>query len=338
MEEKMELIERYLHETGKYLTRKNRDDILAEIRSHLEDTLDERTGGKPTEEDVVALLKETGSPRKMAASYAPQGQYVVGPELYPIFRLVAGITIAAVLGAQLLAWGVSIWAENGFVNTPEMVVGLLNSVPITLGWVVIVFMILQAKGVNPKLDAEPWNPRSLPVVENTEDVKRGEMIAGIVFGSLVLAVLAVMPEKIGIYDFQGGEFFANPVVLEYLPLIFLSILVSIGLDIYLLWRGRWNVVTRVYQFASNIFSIVVLTFLYKGHNAWLADHGSGGFFPQIVKLGENYGESINLIGMEAFRMAFGIALVVTVIETIVIIVKMIIKSARGNQSIDFQAK
>lgn len=334
----MKYIERYLHQVGKYLPGKSREDILAEIKSHLEDTLDERTSGNPTEEDEIALLTETGSPRKIAASYAPQGQYVIGPELYPIFRLVAGITIAAVLGAQLLAWGVSVWAENGFVNTSEMIVGLLNSVPITLGWVVIVFMILQAKGVNPKLDAEPWNPRALPAVENTEDVKRGEMIAGIVFGSLALAVLAVMPEKLGIYDLQGGEFFANPVILEYLPLIFLSILVSIGLDIYLLWRGRWNVVTRVYQFASNIFSIVVLTFLYKGHNAWLAEHGSGGFFPQIVKLGENYGDNINLIGMEAFHVAFGVALVVTVVETIVIIVKMIIKSARSNQAIEFQPK
>jgi hypothetical protein len=79
MENKMELIERYLNETGKYLPRKNREDILAEIKSYLEDTLDERTDGKPTAEDVVTLLKESGSPRKMAASYAPEGQYLVGP-------------------------------------------------------------------------------------------------------------------------------------------------------------------------------------------------------------------------------------------------------------------
>jgi hypothetical protein len=330
----MELIERYLHETGKYLTRKNREDILAEIRSHLEDTLDERTGGKPTEEDVVALLKESGSPRKMAASYAPQGQYVVGPELYPIFRLVVGIAIAAVLGAQLLAWGVSVWTENGFVNISEMITELLNSVPMTIGWVVIVFMILQARGVQPKLD-EDWNPRDLPEIKDEDEVKRGEVITGIVFGSLVLAVLAVMPEKIGIYSFQeGGEFFANTVILEYLPWIYLSMLVSIGLDIYLLWRGRWNVVSRAAQLGSNLLSIVVLTFLYKGHTAWLSAHDSPGFFISIERLSGSIWENSQLIGMEAFRMAFGIALVVTVIETIVIIVKMIVKSMRSGRTVD----
>ncbi|MDO9121689.1 MAG: hypothetical protein Q7U31_07885, partial [Anaerolineaceae bacterium] len=247
----MELIERYLNETGKYLPRKNRVDILAEIKSHLEDTLDERTGGKPSDDDAIALLKETGSPQKMAASYAPQGQYVVGPALFPLWRMVTGIAIAAVLGAQLLAVGISIWVNNDASNVIELLAGMLNSVPMTVGWVVIVFMILQAKGVNPKLD-EDWNPRDLPAIENTEEVKRSDTIASIIFGSLLLALLTVMPDKIGVYNFNGGEFFANPVILQYLPLIILSLGVSISLDIYLLWRGRWDIATRAIQIGANI--------------------------------------------------------------------------------------
>jgi hypothetical protein len=337
MEDKMELIERYLHETGKYLAKKNREDILAEIRSHLEDTLDERTGGKPTEEDVVALLKETGSPRKMAASYAPHRQYMVGPELYPLFRMVVGIAILAVIGAQTLAWVVSLALGEGELHAGSVFSGLLLSVPSTIGWIVIVFMILQAAGVKADTD-EKWDPKSLPEIKDEPEVKRSESVAGIIFGFLFLAIILVMPDKIGLYNFNDHEFFANPVIQQYLPLIGLSLLVSIGLNIFLLWQGHHNIITRVYQFASNIFSIVVLTFLYKGHNAWLADNGSGGFFPQIVKLGENYGENINLIGMEAFRLAFGIALVVTVIETIVIIVKMIVSSLRAGRVVDLSTK
>ena len=55
MEDEMELIERYLHEVGRNLPKKNRDDILAEIRSDLEDRLEERTTGTATEEAVVEL-------------------------------------------------------------------------------------------------------------------------------------------------------------------------------------------------------------------------------------------------------------------------------------------
>lgn len=333
----MELIERYLHETGKHLPDKNREDILAEIRSHLEDTLDERTGGKPTDEDVVALLKETGSPQKIAASYAPQGQYVVGPALFPLWRMVTGIAIAATLGAQLLAGGIAVWVDNDASSVMEMLAGLFNSIPMTVGWVVIVFMILQAKGVNPKLD-EDWNPRDLPAVEKANEVKRGELIAGIVFGSLFLALLAVMPEKIGIYNFQSGEFFANPVIQQYLLWIVLSLGVSIGLDIYLLWRGRWNVATRAVQIGANIFSMVVLVLLFKGHNAWLTAHNSPGFLISVERLSGNLWENMQLIGMEAFRMAFGIALVVTVVETIVLLVRMIIGSLRAGRAADYSTK
>lgn len=334
----MELIERYLHQVGKHLPNKNREDILAEIKSHLEDTLDERTAGKPTDEDVVALLQETGSPQKMAASYAPQGQYLVGPALYPLWRLVTGIAIAATLGAQLLAWGISVWVENGFVNTAEMLGGLLNSVPMTIGWVVIVFMILQAKGVNPKLDEEPWNPRTLPAVDNASDIKRGELIAGIVFGSLVLAILAVMPDKIGFINFPGGDFFANPIIKQYLPWICLSMLLNIGLSIYLLWRGRWNVATRAIEIGIDIFSIVVLTLLYKAHTAWSAAHGLTGFFISIEQLTGDISSNYYLIGMEAFRMAFGIALIVTVVVTISKIVRMIINSFRASRTPEFSTK
>lgn len=323
----MELIERYLYQVGKHLPRKNRDDILAEIKSHLEDTLDERTGGKPTDEDVVMLLKETGSPQKMAASYAPQGQYLVGPALFPLWRMVTGIAIAATLGAQLLAGGIAIWLDNDASSVTDMLAGLFNSIPMTVGWVVIVFMILQAKGVNPKLD-EDWNPRELPAVEKNNDIKRGELIAGIVFGSLILAVLTVMPEKIGIYNFQGGEFFANPVILQYLPWIVLSLGVNIGLDIYLLWRGSWNIASRAVQIGANLFSIVVLTFLFKGHTTWLAAHDSPGFLISVERLSGSLWDNMQLIGMEAFRMAFGVALVVTVIETIVLLVKMIVGSLK----------
>lgn len=327
----MELIERYLNETGKYLPRKNREDILAEIKSHLEDTLDERTGGKPSDNDAIALLKETGSPQKMAASYAPQGQYVVGPALFPLWMMVTGIAIAAVLGAQLLAGGIAVWVDNDASNVAEMLAGMLNSIPMTVGWVVIVFMILQAKGVDPKMD-EDWNPRDLPAVENTDEVKRGETITGIVFGSIFIAILAVLPEKIGVYNFNSGEFFANPVILQYLALIILSMGVNIGLNIYLLWHGRWTIATRAVQIGANIFSIVVLTILFKAHSAWLTTHDSPGFLISVERLSGSLWENMQLIGMEAFRMAFGIALVVTVIETIVLLVRMIVGSLKSGRT------
>ncbi len=327
----MELIERYLHQVGKNLPRNGRADILAEIRSHLEDTLDERTAGKPTEEAEVALLKETGSPRKMAESYSSKGNYVIGPALYPLFRMVAGIALAAVIGAQLLAFGIGLWADGELLKPWEALGGILASVPSTIGSIVIVFMILQHYGVQPDLD-DDWDPRQLPEIVNETEIKRGEVIFGIAGGSVLLAILAALPNQIGFFSFPGGTFYANPVIRQYLPWIYASLLLGIGLNIYLLWQGRWNVASRAVQLAADVFAIVVLAFLYQGHSNWLTAHGSTGFLVNIENLSGGIGNNIQLIGMEAFRMAFGIALVVTVVELIVTLVKMIVKSLKGKES------
>ena len=61
----MNLIDKYIAEVGKHLPRKNRADIEAEIRSTLEDMLDERKQAKDEAEEtmVVELLKEFGPPQ-----------------------------------------------------------------------------------------------------------------------------------------------------------------------------------------------------------------------------------------------------------------------------------
>ncbi len=80
----MNLIDKYIVEVGKYLPRKNRADIEAEIRSTLEDMLDERkpADGPADEATVMELLKEYGSPREVAATYKTH-QYLIGPRLFP---------------------------------------------------------------------------------------------------------------------------------------------------------------------------------------------------------------------------------------------------------------
>lgn len=333
----MELIERYLNQVGKHLPRNGREDILAEIRSHLEDTLDERTAGKPTEDAAVALLKESGSPRKMAASYSSKGSYLIGPALYPLFRMVAGIAIAAVIGAQLLALGIGLWADGELIKPWEALAGIVASVPAAIGWIVIVFMVLQHYGLQPDID-EDWDPRQLPEVVNETEIKRGEVIFGIVGGSVLLALLAAFSDRIGFFTFPGGNFYPNLVLQQYLPWIYASLLLGLGLNIYLLWQGRWNNVSRAVQLAADVFAVVVLAFLYQGHTTWLAAHGSTGFLVSIENLAGGLENSVQLIGMEAFRMAFGIALVVTVVELIVTLVKMIVKSLRGKETVTVPAK
>ena len=89
----MDLLKRYVHEVGRRLPRKQRADIEAELHSTLVDTLESRVEGEPTEQDQIELLKEFGPPVEVAASYRGGEQYLIGPDLYPLFRMVTGIVL-----------------------------------------------------------------------------------------------------------------------------------------------------------------------------------------------------------------------------------------------------
>ena len=146
----MNLLDKYVAEVGKYLPRKQRADIEKELKSTLEDMLEERNQGKgqASEAEVVALLKEYGEPRKVAESYIGP-RYLIGPRLYPTFELIVKIVMAAVLGAGLLGYGVSAAITKSFAGTDffsflgQFWLELLGGMISAFGNIVIVFAILE---------------------------------------------------------------------------------------------------------------------------------------------------------------------------------------------------
>jgi hypothetical protein len=312
----MSLIDRYIHEVGRHLPRKNRADIKAELRSTLVDALEDRAGAEPTEVEEAELLKEYGEPRVVAASYHPEGQYLIGPSLYPLFKMVTGIALAAVLGSQLLGWGVALLAGNEIIDPLQALLSMLSAIPSAFGSIVFVFFLLQRFEVRPDVDEKGWDPASLPKIDEVEQVKRGERIAGIIVQIAILALLTLFPQWIGFVVYPGGTFFSNPVIQQYVLLISVSILISLGLDIYLLWQGRWVLSTRIAKIAVNLLSITVLLLLIQGHSVWLVEHGAGGLLDALMSIPTSAEASWQVIGMASFRMAFGLAAIVSVFDTL----------------------
>lgn len=319
----MDTIERYIHEVGRYLPIKNRADIMAELRSLLSDALENNAGAEPSEAMVHDVLKKFGSPRSVAAKYYPEGQYLIGPTLFPLFQMVIWIVVAAVFGAQILAMAVGYVMAGKGIDPFAAVGGLVNSIPASVGWVVLVFYLLQRFDVRPDEADEEWDPASLPQISEEAEVKRGERIFGIITGTFVLALLTLFPDRIGVYFFPGGTFFGNPVLSQYIGLVSVSLLASIFLDIYLVWQGRWSKVNRLVKLAVNIFSIVVLGLLVQGHTVWLQAHGVTNFVEAMNIFSTDVVANGQILAMWAFWMGFTVALIVTTIETIVTIFRMV---------------
>ena len=330
----MNLIDRYIHEVGRHIPRRKRGDILEELRSLLVDTLEDHFGEDPSESQIELLLKEFGRPRDVAASYYPQSQYLVGPTLYPLFRMVAGIVVAAVLGAQVIAWAVGIFVAGESFSFFEILGSLVNSVPNSLGWVLITFMILQYFDAKPYLEEETWDPKQLPEIVPGESVKRGETIAGLVFGTLFLALVTFFPQWIGFVTTPGGEFYPNPVILDNLLLIRIALVAGVGLNLFMLWRNRQNLTTRLLRIGLDLYHVFVLGLLVIGHNRWLAARSSSGLLDGLEAIEGLAEGGWELVGMHAYRWAFAIALIVTIIDILVAIYRLTRRHLRQ----DFSAK
>lgn len=318
----MELLERYLHEVGRSLSPRNREDILTELRSSLVDTLEDRYGDKPSEDDIVIVLKEFGHPQKVAASYWPEGQYLIGPALFQNFRIAVSITLLVMVIVFAVLIGVMVIFTGEYEGALDLLGSFFNSAMTALGIIVLIFYFLQTFGYQPQRKKDEWDPRSLPVIEDTKTIKRSEMLIDVGFSIVLIVLLLVFRNGIPYITTPGTEVqhVSNPVLYEYLPLVMISLFVGIVIDVILLWRGQWTVGMRILKIAGNIFDIVVIGILVSAHLEWLAPY-TDGTFPGFLGIIENISESltsetIQVLVMQGFYIALVVVMIVESIETI----------------------
>ena len=258
----MNLIDRYITEVGKHLPRRNRADIEAEIRSTLEDMLDERKQGDgPADEaTIIQLLKEYGAPRDVAATYGPpQYQYLIGPRLFPIFERVIRIVFAVVIGASLIGLGVGL-AKTGFTG-PEFVStlgewfgGLISGLIAAFGNIALVFAIIErtraAKEFQKEFEKESkgWNPEELKSEPDPEQIDLPDHIATLIFTFLGLIVFNLYPNLFSIRYLSDGTWVTLPILTEvffrFLPWINIMGLLQIVFSGFMLGQRNWTPATR----------------------------------------------------------------------------------------------
>ncbi len=265
----MNLIDRYIAEVGKHLPRKNRADIEAEIRSTLEDMLDERKQGDgPADEaTIMELLKEYGSPRDVAATYKTH-QYLIGPRLFPVFEMIVRIVFAVVAGASLIGLGVGL-TETGLTgpafltNLGEWFGGLISGLIAAFGNITLVFAILERTQVADEFEKEfkDWDPKELESAPDPDKIDLPDHIATIIFTLLGLVVLNLYPNLLAIRYLSDGTWSTLPVLTEaffrFLPWINVMGLVQIVHSGFMLRQRDWTPATRIFGILIDIAGMIL---------------------------------------------------------------------------------
>jgi hypothetical protein len=277
------LFDRYVHEVGRRLPKKQRADVEAELHSLLMDTLQDRTD-EGTDQDAleatqVAILEEFGPPAKVAAGYAPPHRYLIGPRVFDLYLLVASV----VVGSLSLVFLV-ILPILAMLGEPEplsalgsylvgMIDDYLGALLAGLGSVTLTFAILERvlpDSALDKEDEETWDPRTLPEIEDTERtrIQIGGLIVETVLTVIGLILFNFFPQWIGIgfvasIDDAPARWYAIPLLTQdfftiYLPLINVSWILQIILNVVLLRQGRWQLVTRLVDVALTAFGAFIL--------------------------------------------------------------------------------
>ena len=262
-----DLINRYVYQVGLYVRPKERAEIESELRSQIQDQLEDHYGGSPTQADVVAVLKQFGDPRAMAASYSGE-QYLVGPELYPflmtVLRFGLPLVLAVVVVASAVGAVLSPEADDWLVLLIGSVFTAAQAALIFFAVVVIFFAILQRSGEEVRAAAKTeFNPLELPAVNDPGAVDRFESGAGIAIGTLIgiaiLYFLQVGGLTLRFNASDPGE--VLPVPTNWLVVLLFTTFSSVLLNLWALIRRRWTLWTWLAQAALELVGAVGLYFV-----------------------------------------------------------------------------
>lgn len=273
----MKLIDKYIEQVGENLPARDREDIQKEIRSILEDTLENRSleEGSPVDEAMtVNVLKELGTPKKVAASYLPP-RYLIGPHLYPTFLMVTKLVLGIMVLVVIVTTSVTLSQQPFNMDaTVEFIIKklieLLGSMLSVFGNVVFVFAIVEwaVRQAKPENEAA-WDPRSLDEETSSDEIKPWNQVPDIIFTIIALLVFNVFARQFGanIIDAAGKSVFVPAIAAifyTYLPWLNLVWILGLGLNIVLIRVGKWQTWSKWFQIGLDVFFIVLLIVMASG--------------------------------------------------------------------------
>lgn len=244
------LIERYLAAALRGIPEGQRADVERELRSSIADAVEDRvTAGEDRSAAERAVLEGLGDPATLAAGYAGRPMYLIGPELFPVYRhvLTMLLPIAIPIVAVVLTT-VALAGQADYIDAVLRGVGGAVSVGIQLVfWVTATFAFLEradvARGARSEIAAATgrWKVEMLP------EPKPNRISAGETVGE-VLTTLIGIGGLLFLRDtswFTGADGAATPILDPELGAFWVPLLIALlvwlaAVHVIVYFLGRWT--------------------------------------------------------------------------------------------------
>lgn len=277
----MNLIDIYVEEVAKRLPEKNREDIILELRSTIEDMLPDDYN----EDDEKRILEKLGSPVSLANGYLDRPMHLIGPRYFDVYTTLLKmiIPIAAVIAliAMVAENFVGYDGEQAVLNVILNVIGKGIGEIIEVGlhvffWLTLVFAILERtdkdKGTQPLTTSlKKWTPDDLKntsYVPKKKSISKFEVFGGLMWTAIWATLYFYANHLVGVYNAtESGLKFVAPtfnqdVLLQYWPIVVIVIVFEIGISLYKLVQGQWTkklaIGNAILQIVGTIVFIVIV--------------------------------------------------------------------------------
>ncbi|NLL77735.1 MAG: hypothetical protein GX235_10910 [Clostridiales bacterium] len=290
-----ELIERYLYDVIRRLPEKQREDIEQELRTLIEDMIEERaeSGEYSREECERYVLNELGNPVKLAKSYRGGEDSLISGEYYDeycfILKIIlicagVGIIVSNIASTVIHAVDAEVITNGTWREMFDVGISLPAVLLQIFGTITLIFAIMQRYNVKINVEEEEWSVEKLPQIPYKKAIiSRGESAVGIVFGILVILLFTYRPQLMGAWIKRGDSIvsiplFNLPIWGKVLPFFIISVTAGIISDFVKLVAGRYNYRVMITTIVMDILGFVMTFIFIKMFPIW-----NENFIPELQR-------------------------------------------------------
>ena len=276
------LIERYAYAVAKILPKKMQEDVRKDIIAEIK----EQVSLDPSEEEVVDILEQIGTPEELANEYRGEGRSLIGGKYYESYvtNIKDAFPMALAVGVilSLVMIPMEVFGGDGIVG---VVLGLIKHVISVAFSVVLQLVCLMTVGYiavekyefgQKEKKKKGWNPKELPSVpteaEEKLNIARGESLVGIIFGTLIFGCFISVVYK-GIWGIWASQWTIKTILLDevvdiwvlrkYVPAICVFFMIYLLGSMFKLLYGKltWEIAIQqaIYRLAmSGLILMIVM--------------------------------------------------------------------------------